>query len=395
MSELLYHETIEDNKSKIEFHPGNLIYCTDSKESYIDIDNQRMVVDNIVYINNETDKDALTTKYTNKAYYVKETNNAYKYDDLWISLNTVQDVVSFIFKEDEYVPSTLTSDGHGIAPRTLASAVFYNPTGESTQDIVDQSRLLKEMKVKIVVRQVTTETKVFPIPFPIDNYDLSIYSMVVLLNGYHFTEDMYSVSGKDLIVADEQPTLKPGDALAFIFSYMRYYDLNGNVIMTTKNYGDKSITTEKLADDIMINIRNINQNAFGRLVSDPQITNWDGKIDADKVYTKLEIDEKLGTFFESVTPETIANLNQLIDMLNSSGDVSTLLQKLNNVYTKQEVYTRNEIDTLLAKRPNFYTQNVEPLSPKVGDYWIGSDLVLKTFTGNGWQAISGAYRVTV
>lgn len=395
MSELLYKETIEDKKSEIEFYEGNLIYCTDSKESYIDIDKQRIMVDNIMYINNESDKDAITKKFTNKMYFVKETSNAYRYDDLWIVLNTVHDVMSFIFKEDEYVPTTMMSNGHGIAPRTLASGVFYNATGESTQDIIDEARMLKEMKVKIVMRQVTEETKVFPIPFPIDNYDLSIYSMVVLLNGYHFTEDMYAVSDKDLVVADNQPSLKPGDTLSFIFSYLRYYDLNGNVIMTTKNYADKSVTTEKLADDIMINIRNINQNAYGRLVSDQQMTSWNGKADANTVYTKTEIDEKLGTFFENVTPETIANLNQLINILNSSGDVSTLLQKLNNVYAKGETYSKEEVNSLLSKKPNVYSQNVEPTAPKIGDYWIASDLVLKTYTGKGWQAISGAYRVNL
>lgn len=392
MAFLNYREIMKSELDKFTYNLGDLFYCVDTQETFIDFENNdRVYVRDIVYLLKEIDKDTISSNILldNRIYFIKETSNVYKYDGMWILIDNFDDIISTVFTVDEYNPTTFNLLGSGVAPRTLASCVYLKD-GTRLSRAIDDMSTLTVLKYKVTQVEVSSpDSRLFRIPYPVSNYDLEQDNMVVLINGYDYT-GRYVVSDDELILNPDEPGLNPGEIITYVFSYARYYDLNGNTVLNTRNYADKSITTEKLADDIRIKPRNIVTSNLARLVTDDQINNWDGKANAADVYTKQEVIDKLDEIL-GVNTGTLETIKELADLINASGNASAIFDKFNNIYVKNEVYSRTEVDSLLNKKPNFYIQSGAPTTPKMNDIWINGQMVPSVYTTKGWEALGGVY----
>lgn len=220
-------ETISISLKTIPVKSGQVIYCTDTKETYMDsTEGQRIQLSDIIKLATETDREMLLCPIVGKIYLVESTNKLYKYNgEIWeaitmdISLEEVSNNVA-----TELVPGTLNKQGVAYAPRTLASLV-YMQNGEKVSDVI--SDLVTEGK-KYILQTVTEQDealtdrqRIYTIPAPLENYDYVKFPIMVLINNKVVEKENYLINGTQLIL-NEATAAKviAGDFITFIFHYI-------------------------------------------------------------------------------------------------------------------------------------------------------------------------------
>lgn len=90
-----YYETVKAKLNTIAIESGNLIYCTDTLETYCDTSTgQRIRTGDIVYLETESNRTVLIAPLTGKIYFVKETNKLYCHNGTdWVNLNSGVQVI--------------------------------------------------------------------------------------------------------------------------------------------------------------------------------------------------------------------------------------------------------------------------------------------------------------
>ena len=240
-----------------EFH-GLLIYCKDSKEAYY-INEHLNKIDislNVVFLKSKSELNSIISPILSRVYLIEETNEIFKYTNNWVEINTEDKLIDIVETSIDYLPGVLFKDHQPLAPKTTASAV-YMEDGSRLESVLD-SNLLTVTKTKaIYVEAEIDNQRIFNIPYPISGYDLYKNHISVIVRGRVLETSNYVINNNKLILSTNYRPLNSGELVLFIFYYTIVLDLNENVVLTTKNYEDRSITTEKLADDIAIKATNI------------------------------------------------------------------------------------------------------------------------------------------
>ena len=66
-----------------------IIFATDTKEMFVDINNTRLQINDIVTIEKEADLDNILAPLSNKFYFVEENNIFYKFKDgKWVAITS-------------------------------------------------------------------------------------------------------------------------------------------------------------------------------------------------------------------------------------------------------------------------------------------------------------------
>jgi len=399
MSFVSYKEIIRDMLGNTRLFTNQIIYCTDTKESFFDLsDEQRIILNEIIYLSTEADKDLLQYTSMTKVYYVKETGNVYKHDGLiWLTIQDQQDFLTTAFSSDEFLQSTYSTKGlyaameQSIAPTTLSSVVIMEDGSTLAESLEAIDKIAVTASKSIYVHATRDKQMIIKIPYPIANYDLAQDKMAVIVRGYNFS-GKYEVKGDDLVIKNPNDALNQGEFALFIFFYTRFYDLNANTVLTTKNYADKSITSIKLADDIAIRAESIVQDMYNKFVTEDQITYFTSKADGDNTYTKQETQDLIQSIINA-SPTDLATLTQLSNMLASNPNMSsTIIQQIASKVDTNMVYTKSEVDAMLSKKPTYYIQTMEPVNALENELWIDSiNKVIKLKTTSGWITLGGAY----
>jgi len=89
LDELIVNRGIEPRLSTIPIISGALTFIEDAQNCYIDTpDNTRIQITDIIYLDTEVKRLAITNPIQNKAYFVKESKIMYRYDIKWLKISS-------------------------------------------------------------------------------------------------------------------------------------------------------------------------------------------------------------------------------------------------------------------------------------------------------------------
>ena len=373
----------------IDIIHGQVLYCIDTLETYYDNEDlyRTNITVNAIYLESESDKNNIYSPLINRIYMIGDTLKIYySLDNVWYPIETEKDLYDIILNLNDLTPTILQNkQDEFIAPRTIASAVYMND-GSRLSTVMKNPNILTVTRTKAVYVEVVKDNqRIFTIPYPIGNYDLARNHISFIVRGNLYEPSRYVINNDRLILNTTNSTLMKGETVLFIFYYTVALDLNDNVVLDTKNYGDKTITSEKLADSFKIDanrvienverifmtpeerdkLRGVAYNATNyhhpdthpatmivedeehRFVSDVQIYNWDHKANANEVYTKEEADQKIEDLI-GAAPDALDTLVELANSINNDPDfVGTMYKKLDTKADKTQV---EEIHTILESK---------------------------------------------
>lgn len=443
-------KTTDNNINYIDPEYGNILYCTDSNKTYFDNVNEfRINISlNVLILSTEEEKNVIQNPLINKAYIILESEKIYTHDGLrWSQIENDSQLNNIISSLNEFVSGIINKNGELYAPKTLASNVYMGD-GSRLSANINSSRVLSVTKTKPVYVEATeNDQRVFNIPFPITNYDFKENHMSIILRGDLLNTENYQINNDRLLLSKNVPGLNKGEMILFIFYYTEHIDLNDNVILTTQNIKDKSITSEKLSDNIRIDAYNIIetidrifftkeekeklkgieknatcyhhplthpaimivQDALHNFITESERKAWNNKMDSDKVYTKEEIDKKFKDLVGDA-PEALDTLQELAKALdNDENHAATFTKLLGEKATKKEVddlsnviKTKVNIDDYIrspiygtpsrVNKLNSTYLNLSVDDPNFKQYIDGMHIVLKineSNIGNTYLSING------
>jgi len=122
---------------------GHLHHGQDNKYYYDDINNNRVVLTNVIYVVSHLVLDTLIPDSFN-LYIVNDGSiptpkyvfYIYNHNNIWQVVTDSYEIPSYLIPSDQLVPITLTKNGVAYGPRTMLRCVF-NSNGESLDDLVN------------------------------------------------------------------------------------------------------------------------------------------------------------------------------------------------------------------------------------------------------------------
>lgn len=373
MSFVTYIETIKDVMYDVEIQYGQIIHAVDTNETFFDTEElNRIVLDNVIYLNKEEELNLLSRPLTNRVYIVKETATPYRYEGTWYKIKDGNSLLCTIFHNNEFVPTTVMKKGTKIAPRTLASVV-YNDLGESITTEIEEVNKLTLCKVKSVYVEATENNqKVFKIPFPLSDYDFRKNFMTVIIDGYVVEETRFTIRDDNYFVLnDNESGLDSGQLVLFIFYYNVYIDINDGVLLQTKNLRDRSVTEPKLANNSVSTRTIIANNVTNSKLADNAVDNRvlaPGTVNT----THLDLDNLI------INPGNI----------QETDDKNFVSQTQINSWDKNTQDINN-----LKNQPKLLVSATEPQNAKNTDIWVDTtNFIFKVRKDNTWIPMGAVYK---
>lgn len=208
---------------------GNLICCEDLS-AYFDVEKVRTRLGNCIqYATFEMLKNAPNPSIQ-RIYVVTQTKTVYKWDGqskIFVEVTTYNEIISLISAAQELTPVTLSKSGKRVAPRTLANYVYMNDgrtLEEALQTLKEENEQVRIIcKMNVVLANYDNQ-KIFDIPFPISNYDLEKYPMVVITKYGIVNQGSFTLTRNQIILNTSYPELVRNDEVVFIFHYSMKLD---------------------------------------------------------------------------------------------------------------------------------------------------------------------------
>lgn len=370
---ITYVETIKDVMYDVLIKPGQIIHATDTNETFFDTEEgNRIILDNVIYLNKESEKALIVRPLTNRVYIVRESSKAYKYEGTWFQIKDSNYLLCTIFHNDEYVPTTIMKGDKKIAPRTLASIV-YNDLGEGVSAEIEEINKLTLCKTKAVYVEATeNHQRVFRIPFPILDYDFRKNFMTVIIDGVIVDERNYTIRDDNYFVLnDDQTPLDSGQLVLFIFYYNVYIDINDGVVLQTKNLADRCVTEPKLANNAVST----------RTIIAKNVTNI--KLADNAVDSRVLAPNSVTTEHLNVSSLEI-NANNIVETNEKKFVSQTQINKWDNMVTDVQQ---------LKNKPQLHVSDSEPTQNiKETDIWVDTrNFVFKVRKNGSWRAMGAVY----
>lgn len=225
MSNIIPLPILKSNYNDIPLVENQLIYCTDTLESYFDLnDKQRIQLSTTRQLSTEEERTSLSEAKEGIIYIVVSTNKLYKYSSAgWILISTKEDCTDCLYNAENLYPYVFKQGDINRAPLTLASLVF-NPDGSTVQDTINS--LMKNGKKITIQKKVLhvfidyDQQRIINIPFPTSNYDIYKFPVMIILNKTLLDIDEYAIGSEQLILNnDVAMNVKKGDKVTFIFAW--------------------------------------------------------------------------------------------------------------------------------------------------------------------------------
>lgn len=87
--------TDSSNSKYVPYKDGMLSFATDTGNLYIDCNNKRIEITDVITLETESNRTSILAPITNKFYFVKATNLLYRYDgSSWITINDVSSIIT-------------------------------------------------------------------------------------------------------------------------------------------------------------------------------------------------------------------------------------------------------------------------------------------------------------
>lgn len=274
-----FKECLRKNLSFITIEPQLLIYCVDTNDTfYYDSQSNRVVLNNFIVLQDDATMKSIVPE-SGVIYAIRSTGNIYRYDNIWKQVWT-DDELLYNNYGNVYKPVTLSKDGDNFAPATLASEVYTNDGTDLQTVLADAAKMVyhKTEVTPVYVQAIQDNQKVFNIPYPFMNYNLTINHLLIMYKN-DIINSNGKINGEYFILND---TIPKGDKLLFIFFYNVEVQSN-DLLLETKNIDNGAITTEKLASTVTLPAEAIIQDDLNKMVSKNEIAYWDAKADKDPV----------------------------------------------------------------------------------------------------------------
>ena len=384
MSFVTYIETIKDVMYDVEIKYGQIVHTIDTNETFFDTEElNRIVLDNVIYLNKEEELNLLSRPLTNRVYIVKETATPYRYEGTWYKIKDGNSLLCTIFHNNEFVPTTVMKKGTGIAPRTLASVV-YNDLGETISTEIEEFNKLTLCKVKSVYVEATENNqKVFKIPFPLSDYDFRKNFMTVIINGYVIEETRFTIRDDDYFVLNEdEQGLDSGQLVLFIFYYNVYIDINDGVLLQTKNLRDRCVTEPKLDNNAVSTRTIISKNVTNQKLADKSVDSRVIALNAVNT-THLNLDNLI------INPDNIRETDQ--DKFVSQTQIDSWDKNIRDLDEYKQ--SNDSIINELKNEPKLLVSATEPSSAKNTDIWVDiTDFIFKVRKDDNWVPMGAVYK---
>lgn len=183
-------ETIESRLSDIPIQSGQLIFCTDTNDIYMDnSEHDRVHMTDIIKLKTEDDRRSIFVPLIGKIYLVEESNILYTHNGMdWetISMDICVDIEDIPY--NQLIPGILQKKGQVYAPRTLGSVV-YMEDGKTLNETITELKKLAVRPILTTLRKtvkITTDTNTVPIS--IDGFDKNTDTLLVYINSTYIEE---------------------------------------------------------------------------------------------------------------------------------------------------------------------------------------------------------------
>lgn len=320
--------SIKINVKNIKIEAGKLIYCTDTLECYYDVNStNRIQLSTTKQINSETDRINLTEPDMNKIYIVKETNKIYRFlNNLWVSVDSENIVRDLLFPAESLVPATLQRKNRKQAPATLASQVFLldgSNVEQKVKEFVNDGKKITLQTKTIHIPIEKDHQRIINIPFPVANYDIYKFPIILLKNDKIISTKDYAISEDQVILSDKIET-QIGDIMTFIFSYCNMItneELNAVSVNDVRFFVGENEPYDKIPTDVWFDIK------------EKAVKQWNGRVWTIIVKNN---DNNFSIFKNTVsTNESTTFIPIGIDKYNKNTDILFVFE--NSTYIEQDM----------------------------------------------------------
>lgn len=238
-------ETIESRLSKIAIKQGQLIFCTDTNNIYLDnCDNCRVRMADIIKLDNESDREDIIAPLIGKIYLVEETNKFYKYNGSdWETISVDISINVDKVPHTDLVPCTLEKKNQAYAPKTLGSVVYLQD-GKTVNDTITELKkqisiqpALTTLKNTVVIDKDTNTVSI-----GIDNFNKTTDILFVYVNSTYIEVDQdYTIVDNNTIQKSNGVWEATTDKTTFNFVVIKF-----TKVQTVSR--EKQIELDKIAE---------------------------------------------------------------------------------------------------------------------------------------------------
>lgn len=262
MSLIKLIETIQCNINEVPIIPGQIIFCTDTQDIYMDDSNNvRIPMTDIIKIPTEEFRESIFVPLIGKIYLVEETNVLYTYNGLeWENITLNIKIGEDNISPSKLVPGTLEKKGQYIAPRTLASLV-YTEDGSNILDFIN--KISQESNNALAIYKNTTKitTSQTTVSINISEFNKDTDNIFVYVNSTYLEE------GQDYIIIDNNTIQKVSgswngieDEQIFNFVVLKNVFKDYNGVIDAVNIQNGTIIESKLSAELQDKLNNYEQN---------------------------------------------------------------------------------------------------------------------------------------
>ena len=176
--------------STVPIVDGQQIICIDNGMQFIDFNNTRIVITNIITLKEDMERTSMSSPINGKFYFVKETNILWHYNDAWVKLSD-----GFIHTESKVAPGTyirVTTDSYGHITDASNDPVAISEGGtggRTTQEALDNLGIT-DFKSNTNTRLEALEANIAQILTQINNIYLTYE------DGSYYMENIESEGGE-------------------------------------------------------------------------------------------------------------------------------------------------------------------------------------------------------
>lgn len=258
-------EVIYSRLSEVPVVHGQLIFCTDTNDIFMDsFEGTRVHMSDVIKLKTESEREALFVPLIGKIYLVEETNKLYKHNGTdWETISIDISIDNNDIPYSELIPGTLEKKGKGYAPRTVASAVYVEE-GKTLSDKLEEieklcgsgNNKLVSFKNSTRVNNITTTVAI-----NIEEFDRKTDTLFVYQNSVYLEEGQDYILEDNLHISSTLDEVFDGSEDEQIFNFVVLKNVEKEYTGTIDGVSikDGSITESKLSAALLLKLNTLEE----------------------------------------------------------------------------------------------------------------------------------------
>lgn len=240
-------EVIYSRLSEVPIIRGQVIFCTDTNDIFLDSsDGSRVHMTDVIKLKTEEEREALFVPLIGKIYLVEESNKLYKHNGTdWETISIDISINDDSVEHTELTPGILEKKGIKYAPKTLASVVYL----EDGETVSDRLNSIGNTELSYTKNNVLTDVETSKIEIGIVGFNKDQDLLLVYKNSVYIEENVdYRISSDSLYIEKIEGTWNRSGTSCFNFIVLKkikYSSSDGN-----SSIKDGSINEQKLSIEL-------------------------------------------------------------------------------------------------------------------------------------------------